>query len=70
MAYGAKKVEHSGPKKGRGAYYGRKATAKHESSKVRRRQARKEISAETQVAGAECAKPLWSRRRQCGAVIL
>ncbi len=53
MAHGAKKVEHSGPKKGRGAYYGRKAAAKHESSKVRREQAREEVSAETQAVGTE-----------------
>lgn len=25
MAYGAKKTEHAGPKKGHGAFYGRKA---------------------------------------------
>ncbi len=40
MAHGAKKVEHSGPKKGTGAYYGRKAVAKKESSKARRTQAK------------------------------
>lgn len=32
----AKKTEHSGAKKGRGAYWGRKKNAKHESNKVRR----------------------------------
>lgn len=37
MAHGAKKVEHSGAKKGSGAYYGRKAVAKHESSRTRRK---------------------------------
>ncbi len=36
MANEAQKTEHSGPKKGRGAYWGRKKTAKHESNRVRR----------------------------------
>ncbi|MDP2228267.1 MAG: hypothetical protein Q8J78_12410 [Moraxellaceae bacterium] len=47
MAHAAKKVEHCGPKKGSGAYYGRKAVAKHESSKTRRRLAQQEVAAET-----------------------
>lgn len=37
MAYRAKKTEHVGPKKGRGAYAGRKRCAKQESAKARRR---------------------------------
>lgn len=37
MAHCARKTEHSGPKKGRGAYWGRKRDAKHESSRKRRR---------------------------------
>ena len=45
MALGAKKVEHAGPKKGRGAYHGRKAVAKQESSKVRRKQAKSSTAA-------------------------
>jgi predicted RNA-binding Zn-ribbon protein involved in translation (DUF1610 family) len=52
MAYNAKKTEHSGPKKGRGSYYGRKAVAKKESSHVRRQAGRKE--AETLTCG-HCA---------------
>lgn len=36
MAYAALKTEHSGSKKGRGAYWGRKADAKKESKKLRR----------------------------------
>jgi len=36
MANEAQKTEHSGPKKGRGAYWGRKKAAKHESNRVRR----------------------------------
>jgi hypothetical protein len=41
MAYKAKKTEHSGSKKGRGAYYGRKRAAKRESARTRRRTTRK-----------------------------
>jgi hypothetical protein len=37
MAYKVKKTEHSGSKKGQGAYYGRKRDAKRESTRVRRR---------------------------------
>jgi hypothetical protein len=36
MAYEAQKTEHTGPKKGRGAYWGRKQAAKKESNRVRR----------------------------------
>ena len=44
MAYNARKTEHTGPKKGRGGYAGRKADAKRESAKVRRRNEANEIS--------------------------
>jgi hypothetical protein len=36
MAYEAQKTEHTGPKKGHGAYWGRKQAAKKESNRVRR----------------------------------
>ncbi len=36
MAYNAKKTEHTGPKKGSGAFYGRKAFAKKASNRCRR----------------------------------
>lgn len=36
MAQNAKKTEHSGAKKGNGAYWGRKVAAKKESNKKRR----------------------------------
>lgn len=36
MAQAAKKTEHSGAKKGSGAYWGRKKRAKEESNKKRR----------------------------------
>ena len=36
MAFKAKKTEHSGAKKGRGAFYGRKVEAKRASNRRRR----------------------------------
>ncbi len=36
MAFKARKTEHSGAKKGRGAFYGRKGEAKHASNRRRR----------------------------------
>ena len=36
MAYKANRTEHAGAKKGRGAFYGRKAEAKKASKKRRR----------------------------------
>jgi hypothetical protein len=36
MGFKAKKTEHAGAKKGNGAYWGRKADAKHESNRKRR----------------------------------
>ncbi len=36
MGYEAKKTEHSGSKKGRGAFWGRKADAKKQSNHKRR----------------------------------
>lgn len=42
MAYQVKKTEHSGAKKGR-SFYGRKAQAKHESSRVRRKDSEKAV---------------------------
>ena len=36
MAYSAKKTEHAGVKKGRGAFYGRKVYAKKASNRRRR----------------------------------
>ena len=42
MAYKVRKTEHGGAKKDAG-FWGKKAEAKHESSRVRRKQAVKEI---------------------------
>jgi hypothetical protein len=46
MAYNAKKTEHAGPKKGNGAYWGRKVAAKHESNRKRRQDAKFEARSE------------------------
>jgi hypothetical protein len=44
MAHNAKKTEHAGPKKGRGAFYGRKAEAKRQSNRRRREDAKLEVA--------------------------
>jgi hypothetical protein len=43
MAQRARKTEHSGPKKARGAYWGRKVEAKKESNRARREQDKRAI---------------------------
>jgi hypothetical protein len=43
MGYEAKKTEHSGPKRGNGAYWGDKWEAKKESSRTRRKNWQREI---------------------------
>lgn len=43
MAYRVNKTEHSGPKEGR-SFWGRKAEAKHQSSRVRRKHDAEEIN--------------------------
>ena len=45
MAFNARKTEHAGPKKGRGAFYGRKAEAKAQSNRRRRENAKLEVRA-------------------------
>jgi hypothetical protein len=42
MAHNAKKTEHTGSKKGRGAFYGRKADAKKQSNRRRREEGKQE----------------------------
>ncbi len=44
MSSKAERTEHSGPKKGGGAYYGRKRWAKRDSAVTRRRNGRREIA--------------------------
>jgi hypothetical protein len=46
MAWGAKKTEHAGAKKGTGAFYGRKADAKRGSNYRRRQDGKSTINAE------------------------
>jgi hypothetical protein len=41
--YEAKKTEHCGPKRGRGAYYGYKWEAKKESNRIRHENAKRDI---------------------------
>jgi len=43
MGYEAIKTEHSGPKRGSGAYWGPKKDAKKESSKICRRNGKREV---------------------------
>jgi hypothetical protein len=43
MAGRVRKTEHAGPKRGSGAYWGRKVDAKRESNKVRRESAKKAV---------------------------
>lgn len=52
MAFKAKKTEHAGPKKGSGAYWGRKIDAKRESNRKRRERRRLSCA-----AGREATKP-------------
>jgi hypothetical protein len=53
MGYEAKKTEHSGPKRGNGAYWGHKWEAKKESNRIRRENAKREIRAASIDAPAE-----------------
>lgn len=43
MGSDAKKTEHAGPKRGRGAFYGPKAEAKRQGKRVRRSRWKQEI---------------------------
>ena len=43
MAGNARKTEHAGSKKGRGAYWGRKTDAKRESNRARREVAKRTV---------------------------
>lgn len=50
MGNEAKKTEHSGAKKGKGAYWGEKSSAKEESNKKRREDTKLIINAETKTS--------------------
>jgi len=47
MAQRARKTEHSGPKKGSGAFWGRKWEAKQQSNRRRREQTRRIVQQES-----------------------
>lgn len=47
MAQNAKKTEHSGAKKGCGAYWGRKVAAKNDSNRKRRENDKASVAART-----------------------
>jgi hypothetical protein len=47
MGYEAKQTEHSGPKRGNGAYWGYKWEAKKESNRIRRENWKREIRDES-----------------------
>jgi hypothetical protein len=47
MGFEAKKTEHSGPKRGNGAYWGYKWEAKQESNRIRRENWKREIRDES-----------------------
>ena len=51
MGYEAKKTEHSGPKRGNGAYWGYKCEAKKESNRIRRENWKRETDTPT------CVRP-------------
>jgi len=53
MGYEAKKTEHSGPKRGNGAYWGYKWQAKKESNRIRRENGKREIRGELAGAAAK-----------------
>jgi hypothetical protein len=55
MGYEAKKTEHSGPKRGSGAYWGYKRDAKKESNRVRR--TNWHIENRNELAGADDGRP-------------
>jgi hypothetical protein len=64
MGYAAKKTEHSGPKRGSGAYWGYKCEAKKESNRIRRENWKREIR--DQSACAESGLPLAIAPRPTG----
>jgi hypothetical protein len=53
MGYEASQTEHSGPKRGNGAYWGYKWEARKESNHIRRENAKREIRAAAIDARAE-----------------
>ena len=66
MAGRAKKTEHAGPKKGSGAYWGRKADAKRESNRVRRENAKRAVRQSRADSEAEIED--WTLQVRCKMV--
>ena len=63
MGYEAKKTEHSGSKRGNGAYWGYKWEAKKESSRIRRENWKREIRDDSiEVMPEESKNPQVPRR--------
>jgi hypothetical protein len=66
MGFEAKKTEHSGPKRGHGAYWGYKWEAKKESNRIRRENAKREIRGATidvmpeESIGPRGRRPFWA----------
>ena len=57
MAWGAKKTEHAGAKKGTGSFYGHKADAKRSSNRKRRQDSKSIIAADFRDNGSsECPR--------------
>lgn len=56
MGYAARKTEHAGAKRGRGAYWGPKQEAKKQSNRIRRENTRREIRSELD-ASSDGSKP-------------
>jgi hypothetical protein len=57
LGFEAKKTEHAGSKKGRGAFWGYKRDAKRQSNKVRRRADRESARVDERSAGSLDAVP-------------
>jgi hypothetical protein len=58
MGYEAKKTEHCGPKRGRGAFWGYRWEAKKESNRIRRETAKRETrDASNEITREEATTP-------------
>lgn len=67
MGYEAKKTEHSGPKRGNGAYWGYKWEAKKESNRIRRENAKREVRDAVSDGGNEESTSSQSASKACVA---
>lgn len=62
MGYEAKKTDHSGPKRGNGAYWGYKWEAKKESNRIRRENAKREIRTAIDAPAEQSTGRIWEPR--------